>query len=141
MMDKVESGVWYLPGGKSTISQTIYDANAKYTYAADNSSGSIQKSLESVIDDNAGADVWLMRYYKTDKSPLTLRGLASESSSYTILKAFKSGRVYGCNTAATSFFEDIPFEPHLLLRDFILAFHPEMAAIIGEPKYFFKLER
>ena len=49
--------------------------------------------------------------------------------------------MYGCNTAATSFFEDIPFEPHLLLRDFILAFHPEMATIIGEPKYFFKLER
>lgn len=141
MMDKVENGVWYLPGGKSTISQTIYDANAKYTYAADKSSGSIQKSLESVIDDNAGADVWLLRYYKADNSPLTLRGLASESSSYTILKAYKSGRVYGCNTAATSFFKDIPFEPHLLLRDFILAFHPEMATIIGEPKYFFKLER
>lgn len=138
LMDKMENGVWYVPGGRSTISQMIYDANATYAYSSDKSAGSLQKAPESVIDKNSKATVWLMRYYKTGNAPMTMKELLAEHSGYGFIQAFKDGNVYGCNTATSTFFEDVPFEPHLLLNDFIIAIHPELAS--GKTLYFNKLK-
>lgn len=139
IMDKTENGVWYVPGGTSTISQMLYDANAKYVYNTDNSAGSLQKAPESVIDNNAEATVWLMRYYKPGNEPLSLNELLTENRGYGIIQAFKDRNVYGCNTATSTFFEDVPFEPHLLLNDFIIAIHPELTSG-SQTVYFHKLK-
>lgn len=138
LMDKAENGVWYVPGGRSTISQMIYDANATYAYSSDKSAGSLQKAPESVIDDNSKATVWLMRYYKPGNQPMTMKELLAEHSGYGFIQAFQAGNVYGCNTATSTFFEDVPFEPHLLLNDFIIAIHPDLAN--GKTAYFNKLK-
>ena len=52
-------------------------------------------------------------------------------------KAFADKEVYGCNTATSTFYEETPFHPHLLLRDFICIAYPKLS--LGEPKYFKKL--
>ena len=139
LMDKAENGVWLMPGGESTISQMILDTNARYIYAGDKTTGSIQKSPESAVSDGENADVWLMRYYKNDGTPLSLKELLNENKGYSFIKAFKNGNVYGCNTATSTFFEDTPFQPELLLRDFIIAIHPELH-ISGKMNYFVKLK-
>ena len=53
-----------------------------------------------------------------------------------MLKAFKNKQAYGCNTAniGNRFYEDTPFSPDLLLRDFIIIAHPDIK--LGKPKYF-----
>lgn len=139
LMDKVESGTWFLPGGKSTIAQLIADANIRYFYSTDKSAGSIRKSKESVIENNSQASLWLMRYYKP-KGAMTQTELLAENKSYSLIKAFTTGNVYGCNTATSRFFEETPFRPDLLLRDFILAAHPE-AGDLGKMRYFFRMEK
>lgn len=136
IMDKIESGMWYMPGGKSTISQLLSDAGIRYVYAADKSAGSIQKSFENVLTKYAGADLWLMRYYKTDGKRFTLRELSAENKGYSLFRAYKESRVFGCNTAVSDFFEQTPFRPDLLLRDFIIIAHPE--AMKGEKTRYFE---
>lgn len=139
IMDKIESGVWYMPGGRSTIAQLLSDAGIRYAYAADKSSGSIQKSFETVLTQYAGADLWLMRYYKADGTRLSLAELSAENKGYSLFRAYKESRVFGCNTATSAFFEETPFRPDLLLRDFIVIAHPE--AMKGEgAKYFERLK-
>lgn len=138
LMDKMEGGTWFLPGGKSTIAQMIRDANISYAYSDDSSAGSIQKAKESVVETNAQADLWLMRYYKPEGT-LSLKELAAQDKSYQLIKAFKNGNIYGCNTATSHFFEETPFRPDMLLRDFIIIAHPEVKGL-GKAQYFSKLE-
>ncbi len=139
LMDKVESGTWFLPGGRSTIAQLIADANIRYFYSTDKSAGSIRKSKESVVENNSQASLWLMRYYKP-QGAMTQAELLAEDKSYSLIKAFSINNVYGCNTATSRFFEETPFRPDLLLRDFILASHPETKDL-GKMRYFFRLEK
>lgn len=138
LMDKVEGGAWFLPGGKSTMAQMISDANIRYAYSHDTSAGSIQKAKESVVETNAQADLWLMRYYKPEGS-LSLKELAEQDKSYELIKAYKQGNVYGCNTATSRFFEETPFRPDMLLRDFIIIAHPELKGL-GKAQYFSNLK-
>ena len=67
----------------------------------------------------------------------TLKALLTEENGYKQFRAFQSGDVYGCNTGTTTFYEDTPFHPDLLLRDFICIAHPRLG--LGKPSYFKKL--
>ncbi len=138
IMDKTEGGIWYLPGGQSTIGQMLRDAGMAYAFAGEKSSGSIQRQFEAMLDSYGSSDLWLMRYFKPGNTPLTLRELASENQGYSRFKAFRNRAVYGCNTATTSFFEETPFRPDMLLRDFIIIAHPGIKGL-GEARYFTRL--
>ena len=136
IIDKVNGAVWYVPGGNSTIGGIIADANAAYPFAADKSCGSVPLTFEAVMEKASEADVWLFRY--NSKQPATYQALASEHDGYSLFKAFKDKQVYGCNTYYNTFYEDTPFSPDLLLRDFVIIAHPEL--LLGAPKYFIPLK-
>ena len=132
IIDKINSSVWYMPGGNSTLGQMMADANAGYPFAADKSSGSIQLTFEAVLEKASDADVWLIRY--NSKQPATYNSLLSENQGYARFKAFKDKQVYGCNTYYINFYEETPFHPDMLLRDFVIIAHPDLK--LGTPKYF-----
>lgn len=137
LVDKMDGSTWYVPGGTSTIGQMIADAGGRYIFARQQKSGSIPLPFERVLSDASQADVWLMRY--NGKTPLTLAALGREHDGYNRIKAFSTGRVYGCNTLTTNFFEETPFRPDWLLADFIAMIHPEAAAKLqgnGTLRYF-----
>lgn len=137
LMDKQTGAVWYVPGGQSTIGRLIADANIRYPWAANEQSGSVALPFESVLEQAADADCWLFRYNAPRAT--TLAELLSENNGYSQFRAFQHGEVYGCNTATTTFYEDTPFHPDLLLRDFISITHPELQ--LGAPVYFEKLRK
>ena len=136
IIDKVEGPVWYVPGGRSTIGQMIADANAGYAFSDDKSSGSLQLTFETILAKAGNADVWLYRY--SPPATASYASLLSEHHGYAQFRAFKERNVYACNTLATTFYEDTPFRPDMLLRDFIIITHPDLRNL-GEPKYFTKL--
>lgn len=138
IIDKMAGPVWYVPGGQSTLGRVIADAGAEYPFAADKSSGSLQLTFETVLTKAGDADIWMLRY--SGPEPLTYAALLSENQGYSQFKAFRDRQVYGCNTAESTFYEDTPFRPDLLLRDFIIITHPDLRQL-GEPKYFRKVER
>lgn len=137
LMDTQTGSVWYVPGGQSTIGRIIADANAGYAWADDNSSGSLALPFESVLGRGGQADVWIFRY--SGNMPATAEWLLSQNKGYAQLKAFRTGEMYGCNTTACTFYEDTPFCPDLLLRDFIIITHPDIKGL-GEPEYFKKVK-
>lgn len=132
IIDKINSSVWYMPGGNSTIGRLMADANAGYPFATDKSSGSIQLTFEAVLEKASAADVWLIRY--NSEHAATYNSLLSENPGYSRFKAFKDKQVYGCNTYYINFYEETPFHPDLLLRDFVIISHPDLK--LGKPQYF-----
>ena len=138
IIDKVTGPVWYVPGGQSTMGQVIADANAAYPFADDANSGSLPLTFEAVLAKAKDADVWMLRH--DSRQPATYNALLAENPGYAQFKAFRERRVYGCpTTGGSTFYEDTPFSPDLLLRDFIIITHPDLAKL-GTPKYFKKLK-
>lgn len=119
--EMVTDGVWFLPGGNSYMAKIFHDAGADYPWKEDKSTGSIQLDFATVYDRAHNADYWFIKTFNQD---LTLDELQSIYSLHSRLNAFSNGGVYACNTATTTFFEDFPFHPDLLLRDFINIIHP-----------------
>ena len=124
LVDKVTGSVWYVPGGHSTIGRMLSDAAADYPWADDEHSGSVSLPFEAVLERGGDCRVWLLRY--SGREALTRRQLLSEHRGYQQFRAFREGRVYGCNVELSAFYEETPFRPDWLLTDFIAILHPEM---------------
>lgn len=133
IMDKLTGSVWYVPGGRSTIGRIMADANAEYPFASDKSSGSLALPFETVFEKGSTADVWLFRYGAPEAA--TYDSFKAENKGYAQFKAFKNKAVYGCNTMTSMFYEDTPFNPDVLLKDFIVITHPQLTQL-GKPRYF-----
>ena len=130
--EKLTGSTWYVPGGKSTVSGIIADANGKYAWSNDTHSGSLSMTFETVLDKAGDADVWLFNYFGSGK--LTYKQLASEYSGYKEMKAFKLHHTWYVDTQKVPYFEEVPFRPDYLLRDYITLLHPGLG--LGAPKYY-----
>lgn len=133
LMDKMVGGVWYVPGGHSTVGRLITDAATVYPWSSNDDSGSLSLPFESVLDKASAADIWLFRY--NSPHDISYEELLSENPGYNQFKAFRERRAYGCNTATSSFYEETPFNPALLLRDIVAITHPEVKNL-PQPVYF-----
>lgn len=132
LMDKQTSSVWYVPAGHSTVGGIIRDANIQYAWSETGQGGSLPLPFETILEKAGQADLWLFRY--NSPQPVTYASLLTENGAYEQLKPFQTKKAFGCNTATSTFYEDTPFHPNLLLRDFICIAHPELQ--LGSPNYF-----
>lgn len=123
MTETMYQGTWFVPGGKSYASQLIKDAGANYVWAEDNSEGSLQLSFETVLSKAQNADFWLIRIFGVD---LTLDKLKEMDSRYMLFKPTKNNGVWSSNTQKVPFFDETPFHPELILKDYIKIFHPDL---------------
>lgn len=119
--EMIIDGVWYVPGGRSYAARLFADAGADYPWSDDSSTGSLQLDFSAVYDRAHDADIWLIKTYGIN---LTLADLKASYSLNARMKAFSTGGVYASNTATASLFEDFPFHPDLLLKEYINIFHP-----------------
>ena len=119
--ERVTNGVWYCPGGNSSMAKVIEDAGGNYVFANDKHSGSLNLSPEIVINKATNADVWLFVYY--GDQPLKRSELLTEYGGYKLMKAFQRGNIYECNGKNSSYFEEISFRPDLLLDELSNIFH------------------
>lgn len=133
LTEMLTDGYWFVPGGRSYAARLIQDAGGEYPWAANSSAGSLQLDFSSVYARAADADVWLLRSYGRD---LTLDDLRSTYLLNNQFKAFKEGNVWCANTAEVPMFEEFPFHPERLLREYIAIFHPEQ--LPGEQLRYYK---
>lgn len=122
--ERVYSGVWYCPGGQSSMGRLLADAGAHYVFADDGHSGSLSLSPEKVLEAAADADCWL--FVHDGIAPLLPAQLLREYAGYGLLKAFREGRIYECSSTATDYFENVSFRPDLILEDMVHVFHPSV---------------
>ena len=107
------------------MAQLIADAGGHYVFADNTKSGSVPLAFETVLDRGEQADVWLIRY-NNSRQRMTSSELGGMYQPYTLFKAFRNGDVYGCNSAELIFYEETPFHPERLLRDYMHILHPSL---------------
>ena len=115
---------WYIAGGRSYLAQLFHDAGARYIMADNEDSGGTTLDFEAVFARGLNADFW-----QTDGSfdgDFTLQTLADEDPRYVSMRAWKEGHVLFCNLTRKPYRELAGVQPHLLLADFVKAFHPEL---------------
>lgn len=134
LTDTPYEGVWYVPGGASYQANLLKDAGGNYFKGSDRSTGSLNLSMEQVLDGGADADIWLIKAF--DFTP-TLTSLKAENPLYEELKPFKTGDIYYSDTSRSGLFREFPFHPDLLLEDYRKIFTGKNLA---ELRYFKKIE-
>ena len=125
LFDTRNGSAWYVPGGRSTMAQLVADAGGHYIFSDNTKSGSVPLAFESVLSRGENADIWFIRY-NNSQAQITRTDLGKIYQPYTLFKAYIQDNVYGCNTAELVFYEETPFHPERLLRDFIYILHPEL---------------
>ena len=123
LSERKTGGVWYVPGGQSTIGILLKDANARYIFSDDKHSGSLPMSPEQILAKGSQVDVWAFKYF--GGAPLSQAQLLQEYDGYKALAAFSRGNIYQVDTSMVPYFELTSFHPELLLREFIILAHGE----------------
>lgn len=124
---------WYVVGGRSYMAQLFSDAGADYIMSDNTSSGGTSLDFEAVYARAVEADYWQTDGSNEDE--FTLQRLADEDPRYATLRAYREHHVLYCNLAHTPYRELSGLQPHLLLADFVKAFHPELLPHY-EPRYY-----
>lgn len=131
-------GQWYLPGGASYIAQIFHDAGADYIWKDNNSTASLPVDAETVLSKARDADFW--RIMNSTSTEYSYNRLAVENELYTYFKAYQNRNILVCDIRRSGYFEKSEYEPDLLLKDFVFAFHPELVEADYQPHYFYKLK-
>jgi iron complex transport system substrate-binding protein len=119
-------GTWHVPGGKSYKGQAIEDAGGRNPWKKEKRTGGIPKSLEEVIAKAEDADIWI-----EPGRAKSLQGLASRDGRLKGFEALEEGEVYNNDRRNTEeggndYWESGPVNPHLVLKDLITIFHPDL---------------
>lgn len=121
LTEMVISGVWNVPGGQSYMARILQDAGATYPWAGDKSTGSLNLDFNQVLAVAQQADVWLIKSFYIH----TYDDLKASYALNDQFRAFKERKVYVCDTNATRLFEQFPFHPDRLLKEYYNIFHPD----------------
>ena len=124
LVELKQGSAWYVPGGRSVTGQMYADAGARYAFEAIAENGSVPLSFETVFARARHAGYWLIKYNQAHDK--TYADLERDYRPYTGFDAFRSRKVYGCNTAKVSYYEETPFHPERLLKDLVAVFHSDM---------------
>lgn len=124
---------WYVAGGKSTVAIFIKDAGGNYVFADTDAKGAVPYSPEVVFSKAKQADYWLIKYNQA--TDITAQDISNNWSMNKYMSAFQNGRTYVCNLSMTRFYEETPFHPDVLLREYASILHGN--AVAGwTPRYY-----
>jgi len=130
-------GIWHIPGGDTWMAAMIADAGGEYIWRENSSRESIPISIEAIIYQGNAADIWI-----NAGAARSLAEIRSVDERLSILKTFQTGAVYNNNARANGgndFFESGVVYPHIILKDMIKIFHPDLLPE-HELYYYVKLE-
>jgi cobalamin transport system substrate-binding protein len=119
-------GTWSVSGGDSYAAQFISDAGGEYVWAEDGTAGALFLDFETVFAEAGTADIWI--------NPGVWSSLAqgrAEDRRFERFTAFVDGMVFNNNGRVSEgggidYFESGAANPHVVLKDLIWAFHPEL---------------
>lgn len=128
---------WYMPSAKSYTAKLVEDAGGDYLFK-EQTDGSAVIDIEEALQMAYKADVWI------DVKLSGLEELRSRYPRFADIDAVNSGRVYNNDLRANlgggnDYWESGILNPHLVLRDLIMIFHPELA-LEEEFSYYRRLE-
>jgi iron complex transport system substrate-binding protein len=119
-------GTWYMAGGHSFFSRMIQDAGGKYLWEENESIESFPIDIENVFRRAVQADIWI-----NTGAANTLKDIIAEDNRLKSLPPFKNKKVFNNNArlntyGGNDYWERGIMEPHVILRDLIHIFHPDL---------------
>ena len=124
VLERKYGGLWGVPGSNSYVALFHADAGARYVFRNVVGDGIVQLSFEQVFEQASDADFWLLKYGTV--KPFSYADLRSEYKPYSNFEAYRNGRIYTCNTLATTYYDDITIHPDQILEDLIYIYHPDL---------------
>ena len=121
---ELRGGNWYAVGGKSFLAQLFKDAGADYFLKDDERSGGVTLDFETVYNQADNADYW--RIVNSYPGEFSYEALKEQDARYADFKAFREHGIIYCNMKTTSFYEEMPTAPEVILADLLHIFHPEL---------------
>jgi len=117
---------WYVPGGQSYLAKMVEDAGGEYLWKDNDSRESTPYDIESMFVMASKADVWLNTGSVNSKSDIL-----KTDPRFKSFKPFNESKIFNNNNITNIFggndyWESGLVEPHLVLKDMIQIFHPEL---------------
>ena len=117
---------WYVAGSNTFSVQFIRDAGGEYMWPGLNEKTTYPMSLESVISHVAKGDFWINSGTAASK-----KEIIGMDERFRLIKAFQTDHIYNntaqaLNNAGNNYWERGTVEPHIILKDLIHIFHPEI---------------
>lgn len=130
---------WWIPGGKSYMSNLIHDSGADYLWKSNESEESFVVSIEEMILKASDADFWIFTSGIKD-----LKGITDFDSRFSIFRPYKEGNVFNSDKRLSrggghDIWESGVLNADVMLKDFISIFHPGLFRDY-ENVYYRKLE-
>jgi iron complex transport system substrate-binding protein len=132
-------GEWHQPGGASFQASYFRDAGADYLWKQDSSVSGILMDREVIFDKALDADIWIH-----PNNAIKLNDIFLSDKRFEQFKSFRNGEVYNNNKRindhmGNDYWESGLLHPHLILKDLISIFQPEILPD-HELYYYQKLE-
>ncbi len=117
---------WFVPGGKSFMAKMVKDAGGDYIWKSNESRESLPFGIESIFANASDAEVWINTGSVNEKSDIL-----KVDERFKSFEPFKNGKIYNNNLRINQFggndyWETGLIEPHIVLKDMIKIFHPNI---------------
>ena len=118
--------VWYVPGGKSYLAKMVEDAGGDYIWKTNESKESLPFDIESIFIKGSEAEFWLNTGSINEK-----QDILKIDERFRSFKPFNGAEIYNNNQrnnkyGGNDYWENGLVEPHIILKDLIKIFHPEI---------------
>ena len=132
MLNAPYGDTWFMASTGSYVARLIADAGGDYLYRRNTGDTSLPIDLEEAALLLSEADVWIHA-----GSFATLDELRARLPKLADVRCVRAGSVWNCDrrtnaAGGNDYWESGIVHPDLVLRDLILIFHPELAALSEE---------
>ena len=119
-------GAWYVPGGESFAAQFIKDAGGLYLWNENRSTEALPLDLEAVYEKALKADCWI-----NPGAASNIKDIIRVDKRLGGLNVIQTGMIYNNNAVVNQnggndYWESGVTNPHLILKDLVKIFHPEL---------------
>jgi len=119
-------GAWYVPGGESFAAQYIKDAGGSYLWDKNRSTEALPLDLETVYEKALKADCWI-----NPGAASNIKDILRVDKRLGGLDVIQKGNIFNNNAVVNEkggndYWESGVINPHLILKDLVKIFHPEL---------------
>ena len=121
-----QGDAWFVAGGRSFAYYLLDLAKVQYPWKDNENTGGLRLDFETVYAEGLKADFWMV-----PSTAKTRDEILQADQRYADFKAFKNGNIYNIfgrytEGGGNDYYESAVVNPHIVLKDNIKIFHPEL---------------